>query len=101
MQRKVTTNSVAENIESSGKQASQSIANWLNGRIMLTDTVAKTLGKLTDDGAKVQFLQNDVLTGQFMSTYFGDASSGKFTTWPAQPLPADYDPRKRLSTRMR
>ncbi|MFK0384381.1 methyl-accepting chemotaxis protein [Agrobacterium sp. NPDC090273] len=95
LQRKVTTNSVAENIESSGKQASQSIANWLNGRIMLTNTVAKTLGKLTDDGAKVQFLQNDVLTGQFMSTYFGDASSGKFTTWPAQPLPADYDPRKR------
>ncbi len=95
LQRKVTTNSVAENIESSGKQASQSIANWLNGRIMLTDTVAKTLGKLTDDGAKVQFLQNDVLTGQFMSTYFGDASNGKFTTWPAQPLPADYDPRKR------
>ncbi|MFK0205373.1 methyl-accepting chemotaxis protein [Agrobacterium sp. NPDC090283] len=95
LQHRVTTEAVAENIDSSGKQASQSIANWLNGRIMLTDTVAKTLAKLSDDDAKVQFLQNDVLTAQFMSTYFGNADTGSFTTFPKLPLPEGYDPRKR------
>jgi methyl-accepting chemotaxis protein len=95
LQHRVTTEAVAENIDSSGKQAAQSIANWLNGRIMLTDTVAKTLAKLSDDDAKVQFLQNDVLTAQFMSTYFGNAETGSFTTFPKLPLPEGYDPRKR------
>ncbi|MGQ2919615.1 methyl-accepting chemotaxis protein McpU [Rhizobium oryzihabitans] len=95
LQHRVTTEAVAENIDSSGKQAAQSIANWLNGRIMLTDTVAKTFAKLSDDDAKVQFLQNDVLTAQFMSTYFGNAESGSFTTFPKLPLPEGYDPRKR------
>ncbi|MES5043916.1 methyl-accepting chemotaxis protein [Rhizobium nepotum] len=95
LQHRVTTEAVAENIDSSGKQAAQSIANWLNGRIMLTDTVAKTLAKLPEDDAKVQFLQNDVLTAQFMSTYFGNAENGSFTTFPRLPLPEGYDPRKR------
>lgn len=95
LQHRVTTEAVAENIDSSGKQAAQSIANWLNGRIMLTDTVAKTFAKLSDDDAKVQFLQNDVLTAQFMSTYFGNAESGSFTTFPKTSLPEGYDPRKR------
>ncbi|KNY35032.1 methyl-accepting chemotaxis protein [Agrobacterium sp. SUL3] len=95
LQHRVTTEAVAENIDSSGKQAAQSIANWLNGRIMLTDTVAKTLAKLPEDDAKLQFLQNDVLTAQFMSTYFGNAENGVFTTFPKTPLPEGYDPRKR------
>ncbi|MDO3442496.1 methyl-accepting chemotaxis protein [Agrobacterium sp. V1] len=95
LQHRVTTEAVAENIDSSGKQAAQSIANWLSGRIMLTDTVAKTLAKLPEDDAKLQFLQNDVLTAQFMSTYFGNAETGVFTTFPKTPLPEGYDPRKR------
>ena len=56
LQHRVTTEAVAENIDSSGKQAAQSIANWLNGRIMLTETVAKTLAKLPDNEAKLHFL---------------------------------------------
>ncbi len=95
LQHRVTTEAVAENIDSSGKQAAQSIANWLNGRIMLTETVAKTLAKLPEDGAKLQFLENEVLTAQFMSTYFGNAETGTFTTFPKTPLPEGYDPRKR------
>ncbi len=95
LQHRVTTEAVAENIDSSGKQAAQSIANWLNGRIMLTETVAKTLAKLPDNEAKLHFLENDVLTAQFMSTYFGNADTGSFTTFPKTPLPEGYDPRKR------
>ena len=95
LQRSVATKAVAEKISASGKQASQSIANWLNGRIMLTDVSAKGMEKAKDAAAKLAFLQNDVLTGQFMSTYFGDGADGAFITWPQQELPADYDPRKR------
>jgi methyl-accepting chemotaxis protein len=95
LQRSVTTASVAQNISASGRQASQSIANWLNGRIMLTDVAAKGMEKAPDDASKLAFLQNDVLTGQFMSTYYGAGATGVFTTWPLQQLPAGYDPRKR------
>jgi methyl-accepting chemotaxis protein len=95
LQRSVATKAVAEKISASGKQASQSIANWLNGRIMLTDVSAKGMEKAKDSAAKLAFLQNDVLTGQFMSTYFGDGADGAFITWPKQELPAGYDPRKR------
>ena len=95
LQRSVATKAVAEKISASGKQASQSIANWLNGRIMLTDVSAKGMEKAKDAAAKLAFLQNDVLTGQFMSTYFGDGADGAFITWPQQELPAGYDPRKR------
>ena len=95
LQRSVATKAVAEKISASGKQASQSIANWLNGRIMLTDVSAKGMEKAKDSAAKLAFLQNDVLTGQFMSTYFGDGADGAFITWPQQELPAGYDPRKR------
>ena len=37
LQRSVLTKSVEESIDSSGKQAAQSIANWLNGRVALTE----------------------------------------------------------------
>jgi methyl-accepting chemotaxis protein len=95
LQHSVTTDSVTKNIETSGKQASQSIANWLNGRVMLTETVGKAMEKAPDEASKLTLLQNDILVGQFMSTYFGDGATGAFTTWPVQSLPAGYDPRKR------
>lgn len=95
LQREATTTSVARNIDAAGKQAAQSIANWLNGRVMLTDVVTKAMAKAPDEDAKLNVLQNDVLTGQFMSTYFGDSATGVFTTWPRLPLPEGYDPRTR------
>ena len=40
LQRGAVADAVKHNIESSGKQAAQSISNWLNGRVMLTDNLS-------------------------------------------------------------
>lgn len=94
LQRDTTTKAVEENIASSGTQAAQSVAKWLNGRVTLTAMVADATGNVADDGAVQPILKNDVLTSEFMSTYVGN-ESGKFITWPDNPMPAGYDPRQR------
>ncbi|WP_244483809.1 methyl-accepting chemotaxis protein McpU [Rhizobium sp. Root482] len=94
LQRGATTRSVEENISSSGKQAAQSVANWLNGRVALTAMAANAAGNSADQAGLEAVLKNDVLTKEFISTYVGD-ESGTFTMWPDSEMPADYDPRKR------
>jgi methyl-accepting chemotaxis protein len=94
LQRSMLTNSVEESIDSSGKQAAQSIANWLNARVTLTEMAANAAGKEADPAGIETVLKNDVLVGQFMTTYVGD-EAGTFTMWPKSDMPADYDPRQR------
>ncbi|WP_313524933.1 methyl-accepting chemotaxis protein [Shinella sp.] len=94
LQRSVLTTSVEESIDSSGKQAAQSIANWLNARVMLTETAGNAAAKAADPTGIEAVLQNDVLVGQFMTTYVGD-EAGVFTQWPKSEMPEGYDPRKR------
>ncbi|WP_421591787.1 methyl-accepting chemotaxis protein [Shinella sp. M27] len=94
LQRSVLTTSVEESIDSSGKQAAQSIANWLNARVMLTQTAGNAAAKAADPAGIEAVLQNDVLVGQFMTTYVGD-EAGVFTQWPKSEMPEGYDPRKR------
>ncbi len=94
LQRETTTRAVEENISSSGNQAAESVANWLNGRVTLTAMAADAAGHAADEGAILGVLKNDVLTGEFMSTYVGN-ESGKFITWPEMKLPEGYDPRQR------
>ncbi|MBX5221982.1 methyl-accepting chemotaxis protein [Rhizobium sp. NLR8a] len=94
VQRSVTTSSIEANIKSSGEQAAHSLANWMNGRVILTAMVGDAVGKAVDRDSVRKVLQNDVLVTQFVSTYFGD-EQGVFTSWPDLPLPAGYDPRKR------
>jgi methyl-accepting chemotaxis protein len=94
VQHSVTTRAVEENISSSGKQAAQSVANWLNGRVTLTAMAANAAGSAADQAGLEGALKNGVLEKEFLSTYVGD-ESGKFTSWPNLPLPADYDPRQR------
>ena len=94
LQRSVLTKSVEESIDSSGKQAAQSIANWLNARVSLTEMAANAAGKAVDATGIDAVLQNDVLVGQFMTTYVGD-ETGLFTMWPQSQMPEGYDPRQR------
>jgi len=94
LQHAVTTRAVEENISSSGKQAAQSVANWLNGRVTLTAMAANAAGSAADQAGLVGALKNGVLEKEFLSTYVGD-ETGKFTSWPDLPLPAGYDPRQR------
>ncbi|WP_439616586.1 methyl-accepting chemotaxis protein McpU [Shinella sp.] len=94
LQRGVLTNSVEESIDSSGKQAAQSIANWLNARVALTEMAGNAAGKANDAAGIEAVLQNDVLVNQFMTTYVGD-EAGVFTMWPQSDMPEGYDARQR------
>ena len=94
LQRAATTRAVQGEIKSTGLQASQSIANWLNARIMLTELSANAAAKTASAEEIVAAFDNPVLIREFKSTYVGD-EQGTFTSVPNEPLPADYDPRKR------
>nr|CAD6605994.1 methyl-accepting chemotaxis protein [Rhizobium sp. TCK] len=92
IQHASVTKSVEDSISSAGRQASQALANWMNGRVVLTNMVADAVSRNPD--AVTAVLDNQVLTKEFSSTYFGD-TAGTFTMWPDLPMPADYDPRQR------
>ncbi len=92
IQHASVTKSVEDSISSAGRQASQALANWMNGRVVLTNMVADAVSRNPD--AVTAVLDNQVLTKEFSSTYFGD-TAGTFTMRPNLPMPADYDPRQR------
>jgi methyl-accepting chemotaxis protein len=94
LQRNATSAAVKSEIDSSGLQASQSIANWLAARVMLTELAGNAAAKAPDAAAITAAFDNPVLIREFMSTYVGD-EQGVFTSVPNQPLPEGYDPRKR------
>lgn len=94
LQRTAASEAVKGEIESSGLQASQSISNWLGARVMLTELAANAAAKAGNPAGISGAFDNPVLLREFMSTYVGD-EQGVFTSVPNQPLPADYDPRKR------
>ena len=94
VQRNSLTETIEANIRAAGKSGSESIANWLTGRILLTEMAGEGLAKAADANGQMAVLQNDLLAKQFLATYLGD-EQGKMSIWPASDLPADYDPRVR------
>lgn len=95
LQHRITTDTVQRNLRSIGTEAAQSVSNWLNGRVLLTNSLAATIEKAPDAQMRNRALQNDVIASQFISTYFGDQASGQFSVWPEKKMPEGYDPRKR------
>ena len=76
-----------------GQASADGIAKWLSGRLLVIQTLADNLHDA--DAPEVQrLLQQPTLATTFKATYLGD-ESGHFTIWPAEQLPADFDPRKR------
>ncbi|WP_284776307.1 methyl-accepting chemotaxis protein [Agrobacterium sp. lyk4-40-TYG-31] len=94
LQRDATNHFVEDKINAAGKQSAQSIANWLNGRVMMTEMVGAYMVKATDQTRLNLALQNDVLAREFKSTYFGD-EAGNFNNFPSTTMRAGYDPRQR------
>lgn len=95
LQRDMTTQAVQRSLQATGEQATQSIANWLNGRVILVDSIASTFRIARDANSKVSALKNDAVIAQFTSSYFGDQSNGSFLAWPDEKMPEGYDARKR------
>ncbi|NTJ42296.1 methyl-accepting chemotaxis protein [Agrobacterium larrymoorei] len=95
LQRSATTVSVERGINAAGQQASQSIANWLHGRITMIDVLARQIAFTSDDTEIKEFVKNEALASEFILSFFGVESNGAFVTSPERPVKPGYDPRKR------
>lgn len=96
LQRGTASHAVAEEIKSSGAQSAESISNWLNARIMLTEAAAVSAGQANDNDGVRKAFDNPLMSREFGMIYFGDAQDGSFTLLPPAEMPKDYDPRKRV-----
>ncbi len=94
LQRNAANHFVEDKINAAGKQSAQSIANWLNGRVMMTEMVGASMVTATTQEKLELALHNDVLAREFKSTYFGD-EAGAFNNFPSTKMRDGYDPRQR------
>ncbi|KQO82289.1 methyl-accepting chemotaxis protein [Rhizobium sp. Leaf262] len=94
LQRNAANDFVEDKINAAGKQSAQSIANWLNGRVMMTEMVGAAMVPATTQDKLELALHNDVLAREFKSTYFGE-ETGTFNNFPSAKMREGYDPRQR------
>jgi len=77
-----------------GQLTANSISNWLQGRVLLVQTVGETVSGDTTQANVDRTVTQKILNQSFMFTYFGSAD-GVMTMSPPDELPEGYDPRQR------
>ena len=76
-----------------GQASADGIAKWLGGRLLVIQTLADNL-RGSDATETKRLLEQPTLAAAFKATYLGD-EAGKFTIFPDEQLPADFDARTR------
>ncbi|OWV93631.1 chemotaxis protein [Rhizobium sp. R693] len=94
LQQHVGGQAVESEIKIAGLQSSQSISNWLRARLMLTELAGNLASKAKSQAEISAAFDNPIFAREFVVTYVGD-EQGAYTSVPLDPVPADYDPRKR------
>lgn len=77
-----------------GGLSATNIDNWLSGQVTLIENLAQGVALDPDLDHVAALLEQKAMTSTFLSTYLGDVQ-GVFTSRPANPMPAGYDPRVR------
>jgi methyl-accepting chemotaxis protein len=93
-QQKSTATALEGQLKSVGSTTATSIANWLNGRVLMVETLGQTLAGDASQPVVDRTVAQAGFKSNFMFTYLGTAE-GKFTMSPPDELPPDYDPRTR------
>src|SRR3954468_18081053 len=93
-QRVSTGTALEGQLKSVGSTTATSIANWLNGRVLMVETLGQTLAGDASQTVVDRTVAQQGFKSNFMFTYLGTAE-GKFTMSPPSELPPDYDPRTR------
>lgn len=86
--------SLSEQVKETGALAVTGIANWVDGRRLLVESVAQSIGAEMSDDSMTGALGRPATRDNFMFTYFGSAD-GVMSMVPNDPLPDGYDPRAR------
>ncbi|GIZ11280.1 methyl-accepting chemotaxis protein [Pseudomonas sp. NCCP-436] len=94
LQRNAIRDDLESYLREMGDVTSSNISNWLSGRILLVENTAEAISHDGGEATAKRALGHKSLTSTFTSIYLG-TTSGSFYQYPADDLPADYDPRKR------
>ncbi|OKL45068.1 methyl-accepting chemotaxis protein [Pseudovibrio exalbescens] len=94
LQRSSIQNEVSAFLDSVTETTADSMGNWLEGRIMLLNSVSETIAKLEPGQDPVDTLSKDFMVNNFDFSYMG-TSAGEFLMWPKGPVPEGFDPRER------
>ncbi len=83
-------------IDEIGHSVAGNIANWLNGKLRIIDSIAQTTPADPQKSIVLKAVQQAAKAGEFKSAYVGVESSGEFILDDQTlVLPAGYDARKR------
>ena len=93
-QRTAIQESLQSKLAETGSLATAGIANWLDGRKLLVESLGQNIAQNNDSDSVKGLVSRPALANTFMFSYFGSAS-GEMLMFPSDELPADYDPRKR------
>ncbi|KLN62518.1 chemotaxis protein [Kiloniella spongiae] len=86
--------SLKSKVIETGHLATNGISNWMSGRQLLIENIAENIQSSPTNETAWETINKEILKTAFLSTYFGN-NEGDMTLFPDDPLPEDYDPRKR------
>jgi methyl-accepting chemotaxis protein len=94
IQSENTYKSLGAKFSESGILASRSIANWVDGRKILIESMGQNIAVNAGEDYVKTLIRRPILESTFMFSYLGTAS-GNMLMFPDSELPEGYDPRKR------
>lgn len=94
LQRNAIRDDLQNYLREMGDVTANNIQNWLDGRILLVETVAQTFAGDSSPDHVIKLLEQKALANTFAFIYLGTAQ-GAFTMRPNEKMPDGYDPRAR------
>jgi methyl-accepting chemotaxis protein len=94
MQRNAIRENLEDYLRDMGNVSAGNIQHWLNGRVLLLDSLGESIEDSSDSVALSKNLQHRSIASSFLYAYLGE-TDGTYTQKPTSDLPAGYDPRQR------
>lgn len=94
LQRNAIRDDLQNYLREMGDVTANNIQNWLDGRILLVETVAQAFAGDSSPDHVIKLLEQKALANTFAFIYLG-TEQGAFTMRPDEKMPDGYDPRAR------
>ncbi len=94
MQRTAIRQNLENYLRDMGNVSAGNIQHWLNGRMLLLESLGEAIEDNSDPAVLNKNLQHRSISSSFLYAYLGE-TDGTYTQKPSSDLPAGYDPRQR------
>ena len=94
MQRTAIRQNLENYLRDMGNVSAGNIQQWLNGRMLLLESLGEAIEDDSDPAVLNKNLQHRSISSSFLYAYLGE-TDGTYTQKPSSDLPAGYDPRQR------